>query len=176
MWGLLLAIADAFVAAHPGVSVGLIPCAKGASKIEQWLPASNHQDRDTLYGSCMHRMKQVAPANGTIRAILFWQGASDAENEDDAKEWGNRFRVWVDAVRADLGYSVPIIMVVLPENTSNADDYPYWDMVRAHQMAVTGFNIFKVHDIFEKQPDGEHETTAGYLAAGAAIARLLPAP
>ena len=32
-----LALADAFVSAHPSVSVGLIPCARGATRISQWL-------------------------------------------------------------------------------------------------------------------------------------------
>jgi Carbohydrate esterase, sialic acid-specific acetylesterase len=36
--GPALAMADAFTAKHPGVSVGLIPCGKSGSSIEKWQP------------------------------------------------------------------------------------------------------------------------------------------
>jgi hypothetical protein len=74
-----LALADALVSAHPATSVGLIPCARGATKISEWLKTNTDDSRSTLYGSCMNRMKTVSPANGTVRAVIFWQGGSDAK-------------------------------------------------------------------------------------------------
>jgi hypothetical protein len=54
--GPALAMADAFTAKHPGVSVGLIPCGKSGSSIEKWQPDTS---RDLLYGSCLYRQKQA---------------------------------------------------------------------------------------------------------------------
>jgi Carbohydrate esterase, sialic acid-specific acetylesterase len=107
-----LALADAFVSAHPSTSVGLIPCARGATKISEWLKTETDDPRSTLYGSCMNRMRTVSPANGTIRAAIFWQGGSDAKNQEDALAWKDRFTAFVADLRADLGNpDLPIIMV-----------------------------------------------------------------
>jgi hypothetical protein len=95
-----LALADAFVSAHPSTSVGLIPCARGATKIGEWLKTKTDDQRSTLYGSCMNRMKTVSPANGTIRAVIFWQGGSDAKNQEDALSWKDRFTAFVAELRS----------------------------------------------------------------------------
>ena len=109
-----LALADAFVSAHPPTSVGLIPCARGATKISEWLKTQTGDPRSTLYGSCMNRMKTVSPANGTVRAVIFWQGGSDAKTQEDALSWKDRFTAFVAELRADLeNPDLPIIMVML---------------------------------------------------------------
>lgn len=57
------------------VPVAFIPCAKGATKISEWQPGANHEDRSTLYGSMIYRARQMP--NG-IKAVLWHQGESDA--------------------------------------------------------------------------------------------------
>lgn len=109
-----LALADAFVSAHPSASVGLIPCAKGGSNISEWQKTQTAQPRSTLFGSCINRMKTVSPANGTIKAAIFWQGGADTKRQDDALKWKDRFTAFVTDLRTDLGNpNLPIVMVIL---------------------------------------------------------------
>jgi hypothetical protein len=62
----------------------------------------------------MNRMKKVSPANGTVRAVIFWQGGSDAKNQEDALSWKDRFTALVTDLRADLGNpDLAIVMVML---------------------------------------------------------------
>ena len=174
-----LALADAFVSAHPATSVGLIPCARGATKISEWLKTQTGDPRSTLYGSCMNRMKTVSPANGTVRAVIFWQGGSDAKTQEDALSWKDRFTTFVAELRVDLGNpNLPIIMVMLGDADAKvAKKYPYWQVVRAQQHAVNIPGVTKIEaNGYERKADGIHFTTKSQLAFGAVLAGLLPAP
>jgi hypothetical protein len=101
--GPALALADAFVSRNPTTSVGLIPCAKGSTSIGQWLKTTSARPRDTLFGSCINRIKTVSPANGNLRAVVFWQGGSDAKRQEDALQWKNRFTALVSDIREEVG-------------------------------------------------------------------------
>ena len=174
-----MALADAFVSAHPTTSVRLIPCARGATKISEWLKTQTGDPRSTLYGSCMNRMKTVSPANGTVRAVIFWQGGSDAKTQEDALSWKDRFTAFVAELRADLGNpDLPIIMVMLGDADAKvAKKYPYWQVVRAQQHAVNIPGVTKIEaNGYERKADGIHFTTKNQLAFGAVLAGLLPAP
>jgi Carbohydrate esterase, sialic acid-specific acetylesterase len=174
-----LALADAFVSLHPTTTVGLIPCAKGGSSISDWQKTDKTDQRSTLYGSCMTRMKMVSPANGTIRAVIFWQGGADAKNEKDALKWKERFGTFVADLRRDLGNpNLPIVVVMLAlHNKEAVKQHPYWQVVREQQRAVNIPGVVKFDsDGYERQVDGVHFTARGQLALGAALAYLLPAP
>jgi hypothetical protein len=174
-----LALADAFVSAHPSISIGLIPCAKGATSISQWLKKSDAPPRSTLFGSCVNRIKTVSPANGSLRAVIFWQGARDAKTLDGALKWRERFITFVRDLRSDLRLpDLPVILIMLgsPEGKGPVE-YPYWEVVRQQQHAVDIPGVIKVEaDDYERKEDGMHFTTKGQLAFGAALAKLLPAP
>ena len=173
-----LALADAFVSAHPSTSVGLIPCAKGGSSISDWEKQIT-QPRSTLYGSCMNRMKAVSPADGAITAAIFWQGGADAKRQGDALKWKDRFTAFVTDLRTDLGNpNLPIVMVILGTPDKKAlEKYPYWQVVRDQQHAVNIPGVAKIEaDGYERKGDGIHFTTKGQLAFGAVLAGLLPAP
>jgi hypothetical protein len=173
-----LAMADAFVASHPSVSVGLIPCAKGASSITEWLKKPD-PPRSTLFGSCVNRIKTVSPTNGTLRAAIFWQGARDGKTLDGALKWGERFAALVNELRSDLGIpDLPVILVVLGRPESKGKfKYPYWEVVRQQQRAVDIPGVHKIEaDGYERKADGMHFTTKGQLAIGPDLAMLLPGP
>ncbi len=124
-------------------------------------------------------MKTVSPANGIIRAVMFWQGGSDAKTQEDALAWKDRFKDFVADLRADLGNpDLPIIMVILGDpDPKVAKKYPYWEVVREQQHAVNIPGVTKIEaNGYERKADGIHFTTKGQLAFGAALARLLPAP
>ena len=173
-----LALADAFVSAHPSTSVGLIPCSRGATRISQWLKTQTGDSRSTLYGSCLYRMKTVSPANGPVRAVIFWQGGSDAKRGEDALKWKDRFTAFVADLRADLGNpDLPIIMVMLGDPDEKvAKKYPYWQVVREQQRSVNIPGVVKIEaNGYERKDDGIHFTTKSQLAIGAELAGLLPA-
>jgi hypothetical protein len=174
-----LALADAFVSAHPSASVGLIPCAKDGSSISDWQKTKTKQPRDTLFGSCVYRMKAVSPTNGTIRAAIFWQGGADAKRRKDAVKWKARFEAFVADLRSDLGNpNLPIILVTLgAPKKKGLKKFPHWEVVREQQHAVTIPGVIKIEaDGYKRRKDGIHFATSGQLAFGAALAGLLPAP
>ena len=85
--GPALALADAFVSQNPHVNVGLIPCAKSGSSIEQW---QRDLSRSSLYGSCLYRQK-LAKQQGKVRALVFWQGGADGKKKKGSRELGRKF-------------------------------------------------------------------------------------
>lgn len=66
--------AYAYVKSHPGVSVGLIPCADGGTRAEQWAPG------ELLYDHAIAQAK-LAMRTSDLRGILWHQGESDALEE-----------------------------------------------------------------------------------------------
>jgi hypothetical protein len=172
-----LALADAFVSRYPSTSVGLIPCARGATRIGMWLKTDTDRPRDTLFGSCVNRIKTVSPANGTLRAVLFWQGGSDAIREETAVTWKERFTTFVADLRRDLGNpDLPVIMIMLGKKMI-PHKFAYWEIVREQQRAVNIPGVIKIEaDGFERREDGIHFTTKSQLEFGAVLAGLLPAP
>ncbi len=173
--GPALAMADAFAAKYPLVSVGLIPCAKGASSMEAWQPSPS---RDTLYGSCLYRQRQ-AELQGKLRAVVFWQGGRDGKDTSGAESWAENFKTMVTAWRAEMGNpNLPVIMLVLkPGTVQTLKEYPYRDVVRQQQLSVEMPYLTKIETIgYDYYSDDIHMTTAGQLGIGQAIAAALPAP
>lgn len=72
-WPLL---ATAIMAAS-GASVAFVPCAAGSTAIADWQPSADHEDRATLYGSMIHRLRGLQ-YSGNLKAVLWWQGERDA--------------------------------------------------------------------------------------------------
>lgn len=83
-----------------------VPCAKGATSITAWLPGADHQDRTTLYGSMVYRALQAANY-GTLRAVLWWQGETDAVAAMSQATYNGHLDTIANAVMADLG--VPLM-------------------------------------------------------------------
>lgn len=79
--GLGKTFATLYAKAHPGVTVGLIPCAVGGSPIDAWAPGGFHKSTKTHpYDDCLARMKGALP-KGTLKGILWHQGESDSKPE-----------------------------------------------------------------------------------------------
>ena len=170
-----LAMADAFARSYPSVRVGLIPCAKSGSSIEQWQP---NLSRSTLYGSCLYRQKQ-AEQRGKMRALVFWQGGQEAKTKEAAQHWGENFTKMVSAWRSDVGNpTLPVILLVMRPGTARTlAKYPYTELVRQQQLSVQMPYLTKVDTSrYEYYNDDVHMTTLGQLALGPAIAAALPAP
>jgi hypothetical protein len=173
--GPALAMADAFATQHPQVKIGLIPCAKGGSSIEEW---QRDLSRSSLYGSCLYRQK-LAEQYGKIRAVVFWQGGQDGLDKKTAENWGENFKKMVTAWRTDIGDpNLPVIMLVLKPGTKQTlRKFPYRDIVREQQLSVKMRNLTKIETTgYEYYRNDIHLTTAGQLALGPVIEKALATP
>lgn len=77
--GLGKTFAVAYAEAHPGITVGLIPCAAGGSPISSWQPGGYHGQTDSHpYDDALARAKSAISA-GVLKGILWHQGESDSK-------------------------------------------------------------------------------------------------
>ena len=135
-----LAFAHALLEQDPTLKIGLIPCARGASSIQEW---QRDLSQNSLYGACLKRIR-AATTYGTIAAVLFAQGESDADNPDlyadrilSAQDWDTKFIALAEALRADLDSpGLPVLFTQLGHYTGDTD-LPYWDTVKSRQSSVT---------------------------------------
>ncbi len=95
---------------HPGVTVGLIPCAVGGSAIDTWQPGGFHdQTQSHPWDDTVDRVRHVLSDNGagkgTLKGVLWHQGESDSRPpasdayESRLTELIERFRSTFDAPR-----------------------------------------------------------------------------
>lgn len=87
------------------VPVAFIPCAKGAVSITAWLPSGGATNRNSLYGSMVWRAKYAAGTNG-VKAVLWWQGETDAQASMSQATYFNHFTNLTANVMSDLGIKV----------------------------------------------------------------------
>ena len=100
--------AERYVQEHPGVEVGLIPCADGGSRIDQWRPGS------LLFDNAVYQAR-LAMRTSTIVAILWHQGESDSLH-DRYLVYGEKLETMLNALRKELGLEdVPVILGGLGE-------------------------------------------------------------
>lgn len=166
-----LAMADRLAGAWPGVSIGLVPCARSGSRMDQWAP---NPSRATLYGSCVARAREAARA-GSIRAVIWYQGESDTHTEAQAAAWPEKFAALVRAWRRDLNQpALPVVFTQLgPLGQRFQDLLPAWNQLRDLQAAlhIPGVTMVTAGDL--KVFDGIHLDTASQLQLGRRYADAL---
>lgn len=111
-----------------GVPIGLIQASMGGSPLSRWHP---EEDGD-LYRAMIRRLDAV----GHVGGMLWYQGCTDANDEDSAQDYFDRFKRAVKLWRRDMG-DINIITVQL--NRSVHTDAPdeardrRWGMLREAQ-------------------------------------------
>lgn len=70
---------------HPGVTVGLIPCAVGGSAIDTWLPGGFHSQTnshpwDDMLARVQHVIGKNDSAQGVLKGVLWHQGETDSNS------------------------------------------------------------------------------------------------
>jgi hypothetical protein len=90
--------AKEYIKAHPGVTVGLIPCAWGGAPIT-WLNKGTPH-----YANAIKRAK-IAAKDGVIKGVLWHQGESDSVTPELAVLYQNRLDSLVNDLRTDLNDS-----------------------------------------------------------------------
>ncbi|KAF7847841.1 hypothetical protein BT93_L2525 [Corymbia citriodora subsp. variegata] len=95
-----------------GAVVGLVPCAVGGTAIREWERGGH------LYESMVKRARESVKdgggggGGGEIKALLWYQGESDASTQHDAEAYGGKMEALIKNVRDDLGLpSLPVIQV-----------------------------------------------------------------
>ena len=88
---------------HPGVQVGLIPCADGGTSLNQWAPGGVLFDHAVM-------MAGLARRTSEIRGILWHQGESDCSDELYPLYEEKCTRI-MNALRAELGLeNTPLLL------------------------------------------------------------------
>ena len=134
-----LAFATSLLEQRPDMIIGLIPCARGGSSIFQWRRSLSE---NALYGSCLKRVRAASTA-GNVAGVLFFQGEADAiapelyqETELFPNEWGDRFKVFINDWRNDLGLpELPVAFAQIGTNTA-PDIFINWAVVKEQQRSV----------------------------------------
>lgn len=150
-------------------AIGLIPCAKGNTSIEEW---QRNLSENSLYGSCLKRIRAAMPM-GKVEAILWFQGESDAvsaqsQPSDSARSlfWKKNFESLVENWRADLyDLDLPIVFAQLGRH-NDSNKFRNWEFIQAQQKLVRihGVTMIKTDDLVLK--DSVHFTTESYEKIG----------
>lgn len=93
------------MAEEMNVPVGFISVGVGATRIEQWLPGSDHYEK---------RLKPAVQSLGTngFRAVLWHQGESDSIHNTTTETYARRLESIIDQCRADAGFEVPWLVAI----------------------------------------------------------------
>ena len=92
----------AYLADHPGESIGVIPCAVGGTSIRTWVDGARNLE------VAMRRLRAAKPY-GTLVGVLWHQGESDALKMESS-QYRQLFSKMVKRVRAEAGAEVPVVV------------------------------------------------------------------
>jgi len=151
-------------------AIALVPCAKGGSSISQWAPGGG---RDTLYGSCVARVRE---AGGHLAGILWYQGETDAEKPRDAAYgWQAAFTSLVRTFRQDLAAPhLPVAFVQIADAPGPPDGsrkYPSWGVIQQQQARrLIGCSTMVSAAGLRAKEDQLHLTTGAQRVLGAKLA------
>lgn len=88
---------------HPGVDVGIIPCADGGTSLNQWMPGT------LLFDNACNNA-ELASRTSTIVAVLWHQGESDC-GQNSTPLYKGKLQVIFNAFRERLGLGdIPFIV------------------------------------------------------------------
>ena len=96
-------------------TIGLVPCAVGGSALNEWMPGA------PLYTEAIRRAK-IAAKDGEIKAILWHQGESDADQGALELTYNERLSKMVAAMRKELSLDekkVPFLFGAIGEFTAS---------------------------------------------------------
>jgi hypothetical protein len=114
--GLGLVFGKLMAQSNQEATIGLVPCAKGGSSINNWFPDSLHHGTDSYPYREMIDKSKIALSEGTLKGILWHQGESDTKSAEDVANYPEKFNAMVDLLKADLNIpEVPIVMGELGE-------------------------------------------------------------
>ncbi|KAL0553882.1 hypothetical protein IC582_007786 [Cucumis melo] len=81
--------------------VGLVPCARGGTLIEQWIKNPSNPNA-TFYKNFIERIKASDKDGGVVRALFWFQGESDAAMSDTAHRYKDNLKQFFTDIRNDI--------------------------------------------------------------------------
>ncbi|MFN3192960.1 MAG: sialate O-acetylesterase [Aureliella sp.] len=108
--GLARSFARDYLKSHPGVRVGLIPCAVGGSPVRTWEPGALHESTGAHpFDDCVSRVG-IASQAGSLKGILWHQGEGDS-NEKNAPQYEAKLARLFDVLRSR--FEMPNLPIVV---------------------------------------------------------------
>jgi len=93
------------------IKIGLIPCAKGGSSINQWFRDSLHEQTNSYPYNEMIKRAKKAVSDGTLKGILWHQGESDTRSASDISNYEYKFYAMINSIKTDLDIQdIPVVM------------------------------------------------------------------
>ena len=163
--GLAASFADEY-AKHFEEKIGLIPCAEGGSRISEWQPG------EILYDHAVMQAK-LAQRSSEIVGILWHQGESDSDTEQNVSLYRERFLTMLSALIKDLSLpsDVPVIVGELGDFVGSYNDgaLPYYKEINKTLNALAeefdNIAIASAQGLRCKE-DGIHFNSASYRTLG----------
>ena len=156
-----------------GRPVGLLFCAKGDTRMEEWDPEFNGTPYMALYKATLRRIRQV---NRPLTGVLWYQGESDTF-DDKGDCYAERLRRLVAALRRDTGQpDLPFFYVQIANCFSQPEaELPQWNLVQELQRQLepelAPGGLCPAVDL--PLGDGIHLSTAGQQRLGRRLAKLV---
>ncbi|MDO9547497.1 MAG: sialate O-acetylesterase [Candidatus Marinimicrobia bacterium] len=91
--GLAMSFAALLLDHHPEITIGLIPCAVGATSISEWMPGTELYQKTI---GIAHR------ATDALQGILWHQGEYDANDRNRVAVYAERLTFLVESIRSDF--------------------------------------------------------------------------
>ncbi len=167
-YGIADSFARAYLAAHPGERVGLIPCAVGGSSSATWSPEPGNEVVGANYRRTLERSR-VAMKNGKIKAILWHQGESDCEfckTQEGADRYVARLAALAAALRRELGLEGVPFLIGEIGNIPKGHFRTMNPVLRRAAAAIPNAAIVPAEDLTGHLPDGVHFDTPSYKILG----------
>ncbi len=149
-----------FMAAR-NIPVAFVPGAKSGSSIDEWLPGRDSFNRSTLYGSMAHRARLTG-----ARAVLWWQGESDAISGMSTADYYARFSQIAGALQSDLG--IPILPALLHNSRDIPDENEALLRQAVSDAAATLPGVFPGADLSDILSDDQYHLVSDSSVAAAA--------
>jgi acetyl esterase/lipase len=109
--------------ADSNIVIGLVPCAVGGTSLKRWVKGGD------LYERAVSRAK-LAAESGVICGVLWHQGESDSDKNENAESYAARLTKMFQDLRTDLGMpELPVVVGQLGEFLP-PEKHPYADTVR----------------------------------------------
>lgn len=102
--GLGASFARTMADALPDVRIGLIPCADGGTRLDDWAPGS------ALYDNAVFQVRQARRTSEVV-AVLWHQGEGDSDTPERAVAYRTKFTNFLASLRRDAGLEdVPVVV------------------------------------------------------------------
>ncbi len=120
--------------ARSGVPQGLVCCARGATRMDQWDPALKDHAGGSLYGAMLASMR----ATGQPCAGVLWQQGESDNAPEFAAAYGKRIQTLITSARRDLRQpGLPWIIGQLGRLVADRPE-SRWNLVQEEQRRLAG--------------------------------------